>query len=195
MSYRRKTSESFSNLKPGRDFLGGRLLNIARSKSEDSLFTKDAQVRQSSHCLSSDLDWNLRDLRSLQDDDGSSRREMFIGPWRVDATDLPRTPRAPHDAPRSPRRSTLPSPARSPRSPHSPRSPLLSANSISRSDPEGLSARPPAATPSSARMRRHRFLETVSRRGIQTHSRTGLPKKRNLNIRLKIFCFRNFKMC
>ncbi|XP_034230899.1 uncharacterized protein LOC117639399 isoform X2 [Thrips palmi] len=102
------------------DLLGVRLLGT-RSKSEDSLFARDAQ------------------------DDANSRREMFIGPWRVDATDLPRTPR-------------------SPRSPRTPRSPLLGLAGVSQSDPEGLSARPPtttATTPGgSARKRRHRYLET-----------------------------------
>lgn len=96
-------------------------------------------------------------MYTFQQEDAGSRREMFIGPWRVDTSDLPLlTPgRAPPKA-RSPRSRSHQYPGGS-----GSVSPLVDTSNLSRSDPEGISARPPATPVSNFKKRRHRFLENV----------------------------------
>ncbi len=78
-------------------------------------------------------------------ENAGSRKEMFIGPWRVDASDLPPLTPLGRRGARSPGRS--------------PRSPLVDMSHLSRSDPEGIGAK---ETPvSSFKKRRHRYLEDV----------------------------------
>ncbi|KAK3921056.1 hypothetical protein KUF71_010271 [Frankliniella fusca] len=76
-----------------------------------------------------------------QQENFSSRREMFIGPWRVDAADLPPP-------------TTPPPPGR-----RGPRSPLVDMTNLSRSDPEGIRAKSCDTPVSNFKKRRHRYLE------------------------------------
>lgn len=135
-----KSTTSASNLEnafQSTNSLGARL---GSTRSDDSIFVAGNKESQEKVSIS-----------KSEQAPGTARKEMFIGPWRVDASDLPPL------TPLGGRRRRARSPGRSPG--RSPRSPLVDMSSLSRSDPEGIGAKGSETPVSNFKKRRHRYLE------------------------------------
>lgn len=151
---------SFGDLGRAAETLGGVRLST-RSKSEDSLFvsgqdSQDERVGQ----------------KPGQEGGGSQRREMFIGPWRVDASDLPSRASLTPGSRRGRAESHGYTPAGAGLGPglgpgRRSRSPLLDTANISRSEPDGLGTRQADTPYSNYKRRRHRFLESELEKILQ----------------------------